>query len=99
MRSGQVVLVQRDSLQNLIEQYMAFEQSLGAQLQTNAQASRAFANAIGAGLDIADGDDEGVRRGGHGDEAKALASCEVEGEQTGKPWKEDAGLMELLRTL
>src|SRR5881628_481360 len=31
--------------------------------------------------------------------AKALAICEVEGEQTGKPWKEDAGLMEFLRTL
>jgi integrase/recombinase XerD len=31
--------------------------------------------------------------------AKALASCEVEGVQTGKPWKEDAGLMEFLRTL
>ena len=31
--------------------------------------------------------------------AKALASCEVEGEQTGEPWKEDAGLMEFLRTL
>ena len=31
--------------------------------------------------------------------AKALANCEVEGEQTGKPWKEDAGLMEFLRTL
>jgi integrase/recombinase XerD len=31
--------------------------------------------------------------------AKALASCEVEGEQTNTPWKEDAGLMEFLRTL
>ena len=31
--------------------------------------------------------------------AKARANCEVEGEQTGKPWKEDAGLMEILRTL
>jgi hypothetical protein len=30
---------------------------------------------------------------------KALASCEVEGEQTGKPWKEDARLMDFLRTL
>ena len=31
--------------------------------------------------------------------ARALVSCEVEGEQTGEPWKEDAGLMEFLRTL
>jgi hypothetical protein len=31
--------------------------------------------------------------------AKALAHCEAEGEQTGKPWKEDAGLMDFLRTL
>jgi site-specific recombinase XerD len=31
--------------------------------------------------------------------AKALANCEVEGEQSSKPWKEDAGLMEFLRTL
>ena len=31
--------------------------------------------------------------------AKALANCEVEGEQSSKPWKEDVGLMEFLRTL
>jgi site-specific recombinase XerD len=31
--------------------------------------------------------------------AKALARCEVEGQANGKPWKEDAGLMEFLRTL
>jgi len=31
--------------------------------------------------------------------AKALAHCEVEGKQSSKPWKEDAGLMEFLRTL
>ncbi len=31
--------------------------------------------------------------------AKALARCAVEGEQAGKPWKEDAGLMEFLRNL
>jgi hypothetical protein len=31
--------------------------------------------------------------------AKALANCEVGGEHTGKPRKEDAGLLELLRTL
>jgi site-specific recombinase XerD len=31
--------------------------------------------------------------------AKALASCEVEGQANGKPWKEDAGLMDFLRTL
>ena len=31
--------------------------------------------------------------------AKALANCEVEGEQSSKSWKEDAGLMEFLRTL
>ena len=31
--------------------------------------------------------------------AKALANCEVEGEQTRDPWKEDAGLMEFLRSL
>jgi integrase/recombinase XerD len=31
--------------------------------------------------------------------AKALANCEVEGEPGGKPWKEDAGLMDFLRAL
>jgi site-specific recombinase XerD len=31
--------------------------------------------------------------------AKALANCEVEGEESGRPWKEDKGLMEFLRTL
>lgn len=31
--------------------------------------------------------------------AKALANCEVHGEQSGKPWKEDKGLMEFLRSL
>src|SRR5262249_28228452 len=31
--------------------------------------------------------------------AKALANCEVEGEASGQPWKQDAGLMEFLRTL
>ena len=31
--------------------------------------------------------------------AKALAHCEVEGEGTQKPWREDKGLMEFLRTL
>ena len=31
--------------------------------------------------------------------AKALANCEVEGEEPKKPWREDAGLMEFLRTL
>ena len=31
--------------------------------------------------------------------AKALANCEVEGEEDGAPWKEDQGLMEFLRTL
>jgi integrase/recombinase XerD len=31
--------------------------------------------------------------------AKALANCEVEGKPGGKPWKEDAGLMDFLRTL
>ncbi len=31
--------------------------------------------------------------------AKALANCEVSGEKGGVPWKEDAGLMEFLRTL
>jgi site-specific recombinase XerD len=31
--------------------------------------------------------------------AKALANCEVEGGQNGTVWKEDAGLMEFLRTL
>ena len=31
--------------------------------------------------------------------AKALANCEVVGEKGGVPWKEDAGLMEFLRTL
>ncbi len=31
--------------------------------------------------------------------AKALANCEVGGGQAGKPWKEDAGLMEFLRIL
>jgi integrase/recombinase XerD len=31
--------------------------------------------------------------------AKALASCEVEGETSGKPWKEDMGLMDFLRAL
>jgi integrase/recombinase XerD len=31
--------------------------------------------------------------------AKALANCEVEGEGTQKPWRDDKGLMEFLRTL
>jgi site-specific recombinase XerD len=31
--------------------------------------------------------------------AKALANCEVGGEESGGPWKEDPGLMEFLRTL
>jgi site-specific recombinase XerD len=31
--------------------------------------------------------------------AKALAKCEVEGKPGGKPWKEDAGLMDFLRRL
>jgi integrase/recombinase XerD len=31
--------------------------------------------------------------------AKALANCEIEGEGSRKPWREDAGLMEFLRTL
>lgn len=31
--------------------------------------------------------------------AKALANCEVEGEGTQKPWREDKGLMEFLRAL
>jgi integrase/recombinase XerD len=31
--------------------------------------------------------------------AKALARCEVEGQASGEPWKEDAGLMDFLRTL
>jgi integrase/recombinase XerD len=31
--------------------------------------------------------------------AKALARCEVEGQANGEPWKEDAGLMDFLRTL
>jgi site-specific recombinase XerD len=31
--------------------------------------------------------------------AKALANCEVAGKKKGRPWKEDAGLMDFLRTL
>ena len=31
--------------------------------------------------------------------AKALAHCEVDGKSGGKPWKEDTGLMNFLRTL
>ena len=31
--------------------------------------------------------------------AKALANCEVDGKTSGKPWKEDAGLMDFLRAL
>jgi integrase/recombinase XerD len=31
--------------------------------------------------------------------AKALANCEIAGEADGRPWKEDAGLMEFLREL
>ncbi|QDT45189.1 Tyrosine recombinase XerC [Gimesia alba] len=31
--------------------------------------------------------------------AKALASCEVKGKKNGKPWKENKGLMEFLRSL
>lgn len=31
--------------------------------------------------------------------AKALANCEVEGKKIGRPWKENKGLMEFLRTL
>jgi integrase/recombinase XerD len=30
---------------------------------------------------------------------RALASCEVKGEKPKKPWREDHGLMEFLRTL
>ena len=31
--------------------------------------------------------------------AKALANCEVEGQENSGPWKEDKGLMEFLRKL
>ena len=31
--------------------------------------------------------------------AKALANCEVKHEKPSKPWREDKGLMEFLRTL
>jgi site-specific recombinase XerD len=31
--------------------------------------------------------------------AKALAKCEVDGQLSGRPWKEDGGLMDFLRTL
>jgi hypothetical protein len=31
--------------------------------------------------------------------AKALASCQVEGEKGGQPWKEDNSLMDFLRSL
>jgi integrase/recombinase XerD len=31
--------------------------------------------------------------------AKALANCEVASNSSGKPWKEDEGLMNFLRTL
>ena len=31
--------------------------------------------------------------------AKALANCEVKGKKSGRPWKENTGLMEFLRTL
>jgi site-specific recombinase XerC len=31
--------------------------------------------------------------------AKALANCEVESKADGKPWKEDAALMDFLRAL
>ena len=31
--------------------------------------------------------------------AKALANCEVEGKEPGRPWREDTGLMAFLRTL
>jgi hypothetical protein len=31
--------------------------------------------------------------------AKALANCAVEGAEAPKPWREDKGLMEFLRTL
>jgi integrase/recombinase XerD len=31
--------------------------------------------------------------------SKALANCEIKGQEAGKPWREDAGLMEFLRTL
>jgi site-specific recombinase XerD len=31
--------------------------------------------------------------------AKALANCEIEGKTSGRPWKEDAGLMDFLRAL
>jgi hypothetical protein len=31
--------------------------------------------------------------------AKALANCEVKGEEEPKPWREDVGMMEFLRTL
>jgi integrase/recombinase XerD len=31
--------------------------------------------------------------------AKALAHCEVDSQAVGKPWKEDAGLMNFLRTV
>ena len=31
--------------------------------------------------------------------AKALANCEVDGQTSGQPWKENAELMDFLRTL
>jgi integrase/recombinase XerD len=31
--------------------------------------------------------------------AKALATCEIKEEERKKPWREDKGLMEFLRTL
>lgn len=42
------------NLRRLIEQYIAFQQALGAQFRTNAQVLRAFGNAIGAEADVAD---------------------------------------------
>jgi hypothetical protein len=34
-----------------------------------------------------------------GVKAKALATCEVKGDGQQRPWREDKGLMEFLRTL
>jgi integrase/recombinase XerD len=41
-------------LRRLIEQYIEFQQSLGAKFQSNAQVLRAFGNAVGAGADVTD---------------------------------------------
>ncbi|HYT88458.1 MAG TPA: tyrosine-type recombinase/integrase [Gemmataceae bacterium] len=42
------------NLRRLIEQYVVFQQSLGAKFRSNAQVLRAFGNAVGAATDIAD---------------------------------------------